>query len=523
MARFNHWFVSRQKRDLVPVQDVLESFNQFCVGKEWTKHLQLDWEDRLNQDEITVAGPHRSRRVNLGGGAIRTNFKQLKDLGLVYSDNDDICHLTIAGEEILSGKVSFVEGMTRQLQRYQYPSALTVSGTASIDKRFTIHPFQFMVRLVLDDRLQNQSFMDELAYIVIHDAESDWDSNFQAVVRKILDFRNGNTQLVDERKAEEVNESFRNIANTLINYLSVTHLIEKIPKGYQLNSSKTAEAMEFAFPPLKLIGSSNPDILYDPESYLRQYGRGTKAKDHHVFSGSRSRSKNARTEAKLEQAYNKLAAQIPITNITSTIIDTLANSTGIQPRQVERFLIDHHPNGDLDEFYTTFKDLAIQGTDKAIEFEKATQALFASIFGYRAEHIGQMGDTSTPDVFIESDKGRFCGIIDNKAYKDGFSITGDFHRKMVHEYIPNINKYVNPNYPLAFFCYIGHKFGKNIDSQIQAIYRESGIPGSAISTDLLIKMSQLYEQGKMNDDDVKDVFSLNREIRYSDLEGFEKY
>ena len=37
----------------------------------------------------------------------------------------------------------------------------------------------------------------------------------------------------------------------------------------------------------------------------------------------------------------------------------------------------------------------------------------------RVKHVGPMGNT--PDVFVESEEGKYCGIIDNKAYKNGYT------------------------------------------------------------------------------------------------------
>ena len=42
--------------------------------------------------------------------------------------------------------------------------------------------------------------------------------------------------------------------------------------------------------------------------------------------------------------------------------------------------------------------------------------------------------------------------------------------------------------PLSFFSYIAGGFGKNIDSQIQAISSETGVLGSAITVSNMIEM-----------------------------------
>ena len=89
------------------------------------------------------------------------------------------------------------------------------------------------------------------------------------------------------------------------------------------------------------------------------------------------------------------------------------------------------------------------GTSGARDFEVATCEMFKNIFHMRAEHVGPIGNT--PDVFIESEDGQYCAIIDNKAYKNGYSISGDHKRVMEDVYIPNYRTYGKAKYPLAFF------------------------------------------------------------------------
>lgn len=155
---YQHWFVSRQKRQLTTILSALIAFSDVCVGEKWSGNheLQLKFEDELQAREITSHGKLRARKAGQGGGGIRTLFKQLKDLGLVFTEDDNgICRLTLIGEELVKGNVTFVEAMRLQLQKYQYPSAAVWSGSGSVDHRFMVHPFQFMFKLLSDVRLDN--------------------------------------------------------------------------------------------------------------------------------------------------------------------------------------------------------------------------------------------------------------------------------------------------------------------------------------------------------------------------------
>jgi hypothetical protein len=147
--------------------------------------------------------------------------------------------------------------------------------------------------------------------------------------------------------------------------------------------------------------------------------------------------------------------------------------------------------------------------------------MFKKIFHMEAKHVGPKGNT--PDVFVESKEFGFCGIIDNKAYAKGYSISGDHKRVMEHVYIPEYKKYGETDFPLAFYSYIAGSFKKNIDTQIRDIYKNTGINGSAMPVDLLIKFAQDYAENKYSHDKLKNVFSVNREVRVADVTAKKGY
>ena len=111
------------------------------------------------------------------------------------------------------------------------------------------------------------------------------------------------------------------------------------------------------------------------------------------------------------------------------------------------------------------------------------------------------------------------GIIDNKAYKNGYSISGDHKRVMEDVYIPNVAKYGKSKYPAAFFTYIAGSFGKNIDNQVREIYRDTNVCGSAMPVDIFINLAQDYAEKGYDHTDLKFIFSVNREIRLTDILG----
>lgn len=83
--------------------------------------------------------------------------------------------------------------------------------------------------------------------------------------------------------------------------------------------------------------------------------------------------------------------------------------------------------------------------------------------------------------------GRVCFAWPVVAYSK-YSIIGDHHNRMVHNYIGKLDTYSHSSYPLAFFSYIAGGFANQIDKQILAEANESGINGSGITVTNFIKM-----------------------------------
>ena len=89
---------------------------------------------------------------------------------------------------------------------------------------------------------------------------------------------------------------------------------------------------------------------------------------------------------------------------------------------------------------------------------------------------------------------------------------------MTHEYIPNLKNYVEAKYPLLFFSYISGTFKGHIDTELMEIVDETGVSGSAMPVDIFIDFAQSYVESGFSHQTVRDIFSVNREVRLADLE-----
>ena len=223
---------------------------------------------------------------------------------------------------------------------------------------------------------------------------------------------------------------------------------------------------------------------------------------------------------KIKQAYICIAMKKPILGVTPELIGEISDSTGIVDSLVEDIIQKNYPHGSIGAFMASYFEMAFKGTEEAVDFEKATTDLFKDVFGYKAIHLGQTGSKSAPDILLISDSEGYQSIIDNKAYSR-YSITGDHHNRMVHNYLAKISTYSSCKYPIGYFSYIAGGFAKTIDKQIQDEVEESGIHGSGITVSNFIKMVENQTTGKKiySHAELRRVFGVDRQIRLSDISG----
>ena len=204
--------------------------------------------------------------------------------------------------------------------------------------------------------------------------------------------------------------------------------------------------------------------------------------------------------------------------VTVDLIADITNSTGIEPVLVESVLQKTYPHGSIGAFMSSYFEMAFKGTEEAVEFEKATTELFKDVFGYKADHLGQTGSKSAPDILLISDSEGYQAIIDNKAYSK-YSISGDHHNRMVRNYLERIGNYSNCSYPIGYFSYIAGGFGKQIDKQLRDISDETGVAGSGITVSNFIKMIENQTSGSRKYDhrELRQIFGLNRQILLGDI------
>lgn len=512
----NYWWVTRPKRKLNSIPDVLATFSEMSLDQEWQgqRESHLSLEEALEKSGLKRIG---ERRDQTGGGG-RTYKAWVESLGLIFTqESTGKIKLTLAGEAIMNGE-SPVQVLKGQILKYQFPSSYSIGRGVDVSRRFKIRPFIFLLKLLSDDRIKYLR-QDEIAKIVIVDAENESNKCYEEVINKVISYRTFGDVVLESDFFEKYKSSkgavnpeypFRHltdIANTMLNWLEYTQLVKRSNGEVRILVDKMEEVSE--------ILSNIPPFIDRPEEheyFQRKYGLDPRhKKDTRNMIQSKTITAGMIAEHKIKQAFIGESLKKPITKIDSEIIQSISLITGVNEKFVEETLLKQYPNGSIGAFMTEYFEMAFKGRDNATEFEMTTVEIFKDVFGFDAEHVGPI--PLNPDVYVISKNDGFCGILDTKAYHN-YSINNDHRNRMVHNYIET---YSNKEYPLAFFSYISGGFGSNINSQVKSIVDETKVNGSAMSVSNMIYLIEKFNELNMNHGTIRRIFSINRQVLRQDI------
>lgn len=515
----NYWWVTRPKRKLNSIPEVLAAFSNVALAAQWSgdRKVHIAFEDELERAGLKRVGQRRDQ----GGSGGRTYQAWLSSLGLIFiQEGTGIPFLTLAGEAIMEGR-SPVEVLKGQVLKYQIPSPHSIK--THVSDKFKVHPFIFLLRLLMDSRLGYLT-EEEIAKVVMAEAVDESSRCYEHVLERVLAFRNyGDNSLPEDFLETHTSSSgvvnyadpYRHLtdtANTLVNWLEYVQLIARDSGKAYVPEEKVSEVED--------ILSRRWAFIPQPENhefFQRKYGIDPwHIKDTRNLLNTRTVSSREIDAQRIRQAFIAYSARRPVPGITMDIIYNIADATGTDRILVEQVLYKEYPHGAVGGFLAGYYEMAFKGRDEAVDFEKATAGIFNDVFGYNALHLGQMGNKSAPDVLLISDIDGYQAIVDNKAYSK-YSISGDHHNRMVHNYIGNISSYSDSTYPIGFFTYIAGGFINTIDRQLQAEVSASGVPGSGINISNFIKMIEKHQEKPYTHSDLRRIFGLNRQISLSDL------
>lgn len=191
----NYWWVTRPKRKLNSIPEVLSTFAEISLDQEWQgqRDSHLSFEEALESAGLKRKG---ERRDQTGGGA-RTYKAWVMSLGLIFTqESTEKMKLTLAGEAIMNGE-SPVAVLKNQVLKYQFPSSFSLSRGVQVSSRFKIRPFRFLLKLLMDDRVLYLT-EEEIAKIIVVEAENETDKCYEKIVDRIHEFRSKGDACLDD-------------------------------------------------------------------------------------------------------------------------------------------------------------------------------------------------------------------------------------------------------------------------------------------------------------------------------------
>ena len=516
----NYWWVTRPKRKLNSIPDVLAVFAESAMQKNWQgeRGTHLDLELALEKSGLKREG---DRRDQTGGGG-RTYKAWLASLGLIFvQESTKKLQLTLAGEAILNGE-SPVKVLTNQILKYQFPSAF--SRSVGVSERFKIHPFWFLLKLMSDSRVRYLT-QEEIAKIVIIEAENESQKCYEKIVKRLIEFRSYGDSCLESNFAEKYTSSkgtvnlnkpyghLLDIANTIINWLEYTQLVIRDNGRVSILEMRLNDVKKFVERRQEFISRSG-----NPEHFQRRYGLVEgQIKDTRNLLRTKTVTDYMIAEMRVKKIFISLALKEPIGGITTSLVYRISEESGIRSSIVSEVLQRNYPHGSIGAFMSSYFEMAFASREQSREFEESTANIFREIFKFKSEWLGSaMSGRAVPDVLLVSDDAGFQAVIDTKAYSR-YDLPTTQRDRMIYHYLPEIKNYSSSELPMGFFSYIAGGFSNTIARPLREIVDSTGVSGSAMPVTVFIKMIENNLSRDYTHDEVRQIFSLNRQISIADL------
>lgn len=503
MAERQYWVISRPKRKLILVPDLLKIFSAAALGQTWTGNRALQ-----KRFERNLTNAHwKAQNLSDDGSGGRTYAALLYLLGLWYEDDNNEVRITLAGQEILDGDPP-IPIITKQLLDFQYPSPYSIKPSVNVSRSFRVRPFRFILKLFLERNVERLT-QDEIAFCLVPYAIND--SCQDICLAKIHDFRTNRSDLIKQAVVDSgtTEDNLRNIGNTAVNNFEYSgYFIEQEDiKSLEIKPSKIQEANDF-LSSLRKSMIQNPE---DAQTFQKHYGTGLKKSKDYSDSIRQPLPINPNERKILEQFYI-IASNEPIFSMDSDLVDRVSTSTGATKNMVKNTLERLPLETQANQFYQSYLQLSVGGNSTAEDFERKTCALYNEGFKINAWWVGRK--PRHPDIILFFDVvGSRLGIIDTKAYSE-YHLPLDHKNKMAYTYIPKFRTYDynGKTYRLSFFGYVAGGFTNTISSSFNELIGMTAVSGHLISAQNLLTLLEIYRQRHLNFDKLIEIFTINKEI-----------
>lgn len=507
---------SRPQRKLYRLPLTVAALQEAAGGEEWAgrrdSHIAL--EEILEREEVKKIG---ARRDASGSGG-RTHAALVRSLGLAFESNEtNRLELTLAGEQLANGERP-LSVLSNQVMRFQYPSPYSLGQNVNIDSKFKVRPFVLVMRLLLHPLLDGKLSKEEIAEIVIFEGIGDSQREADRVANLILEYRNGSVVEGLPRRANakagtdpsKSKGTFGDIANTCMNWLEVTGVVERAPKVISISESSRDDAQQ-----LLLTYGSRPLIQNptDEDRFQRSYGLPPgKSKDTRNLSASPAVSREDFVFSRVNTVLTHWSeTELLINGATDDVVDRLVARTQFDHAEVEKAARKVlGTDRTLDSYLVNYQSLIYSSkTGAPLLFEKATAEIIKHIFKIDATNIGQSG--REPDVLVRKPS-KWMGIIDTKAYGGAYSLPSD-HQRAMREYVEKYKAAGNDKKEgLAFWSFIAGAVSTGAGSRASDLSQQVGVGGSVVGILAWLKIIRLGQSGELTAEELATMLASGGEV-----------
>lgn len=501
----NYWWVTRPKRKLILIPDLLKIFSTVAAGQKWegNRPLQFEFEESLRNYEW------KAQNTSKEASGARTYAAMLYMLGLWFEDENGV-QITNAGKELIADKPP-VPVLTKQLLDFQYPSPYSIKSQVNVSREFHIQPYRFILNLIIDKQLDELT-QEEIAFCLVPYAKntSDTDKCYELIKQ----FRNNPQEIISkaEQDSGTTEDNLRNIGNTFVNQLEYTGYFEERTDLKSLRIKQDLkEKVKYDLSQLRDSFIQNPE---DASTFQMRYGSGLETAKDYRYTHPAQPKLNPNDRA-IMLTYLEIALNEPIQTISDELVQRIAQLRGVSTEQTRKVLTTFAQKPQFDRFEEKYLKLAVGGTATADDFEVKTTGIFSKDgFGFAAVWVGPK--PRHPDLFVYFDKNnKQHGLIDTKAYKE-YTLPLDHKNLMAHTYIPSFKtiEFEGVTYNLKFFCYVSGGFGSGMPRSFNELSGMTGIKGSYITAYNLLQLLRIHRTNPFSPEQFGEIFASNQEIIY---------
>lgn len=507
---------SRPQRKLYRLPLTVAALQEAAGGEEWSgrrdSHVAL--EEILEREEVKRVGV---RRDATGSGG-RTHAALVRSLGLAFESSETKrLELTLAGEQLANGERP-LSILSNQVMRFQYPSPYSQGRNVNIDPKFKVRPFVLVIRLLLNPLLEGRLSKDEIAMVVIFEGTGDSQREADRVASLVLQYRNGSfVEEVFRRANAKAGEDistlkgrFEDIANTCMNWLEVTGVVDRSPNTISVAESSRGSAQQLieTYGDRPLIG--NPT---DEDRFQRSYGLPPgKKKDTRDLSASPAVSREEFVFSRVNTILTHWSeTELLINGATTEVVNRLVERTQFGHAEVEMAAKKVlGSDRTLDSYLVNYQSLIYSNKkDAPLQFEKATAEILREIFKVSSINIGQSG--REPDVLVRNSS-KWRGIIDTKAYSGEYSLPSD-HERAMREYVEKYRAMdAADGAPLLFWSFIAGAVSKGAENRANSLAQQVGVGGSVMGILAWLQLIRLGQSGDISADKLAKVLASGGEI-----------